>query len=61
MDRELMRARQVLGDSVRRELNRLRRMAEGEEFEPAELATIADRIENAVRILERVPLILAEP
>jgi hypothetical protein len=60
MDAGLVRARQILMDKVNRELEKLRRMAGGEEVEGADLGDIADQIEHSVRALTRAMTVLDE-
>jgi hypothetical protein len=59
MDRELARAREVVVENARKELHKLRDHAQNP-LPDAELRAIADRIEWALSILQRVDLLPAE-
>jgi hypothetical protein len=55
MDRELARAREVVVENARRELQKLRNHAQ-DPLADEELRAIADRIEWALSLLQRVDL-----
>jgi hypothetical protein len=59
MNSDVLRARQILAVNAVADLDRLRRMATGEPIsgDPRE---IADGIEQAIRLLERVPEMVSE-
>ena len=57
MDRELLRARQMMADAARQEVANLRKLASGEPAEGQDPDAIAERIEWAISMLQRVDLL----
>ena len=53
MNRDVLRAREITAETARRELDRLRTEPSLTE---AELSEIANRIEYAIQLLERIPV-----
>ena len=52
MNRDVMRAREITADAARRDLQRL---CDDRSLSETELRELADRIEFAIQLLERIP------